>query len=139
MPEGQYTGSRKTYIYNSDNNETTYLIRTDETLGDIPGCGLTAATAATAEASDGRLPTGFRPRVVHWQGMLGDRMVRKELICGSTAATLYNTVTPTQLNIDGSTEGTTTGRRGEKVTFLSLPAAGDDDGGGAGDGGDGGV
>lgn len=126
MPEGQFTGSRKVYIYNSDNNEDTYLITTDETLGDLAEVGLTAATQATADASNGRLPTGFKPRVVYWQGELDDKVVRKKLICGSTAATAYNSVTPTNITIDG-VAGSTTGRRGERVTFLSLDV-GDDDG-----------
>lgn len=124
MPEGQFTGVRKTYIYNSDNNEATYLITTDATLGDLAGAGLTEATTATAAASKGQLPRGYKPRVVFWQGELNDRMVRKEIICGSTAAALYNSVAPQNLTVDG-VAGSTTGRRGEKVRFLKLaPAAG---------------
>lgn len=126
MPEGQFTGERKTYIYRTDNNEKKYLITTDATLGDLTGTGLVAAT--TANSTDASpTPKGFKPRVVYWQGELDDVVKRKKLICGTTAATYYNSDVSQSITVDG-VAGSTTGRRGERLTFPNLETA--DAGGG---------
>lgn len=129
MPEGQFLGERKVYVYTADDDEQ-YLIRTDGTLGDIAGTGLVAATSGTTA---GTLPSGIKPRVVFWQGELNDKIVRKQLVCNRNG-TLLTANKSTALEIDG-VQGATTGRRGEKQTFLRLPTGGD----GAGDGGGGGL
>lgn len=116
MPEGQFSGQRATYEYESDNG-TIYLISLDETLGSITGSGLGLADSSTTGIE---LPKRFIPRVVFWQGDLNGRVVRKSLVC-NTDGTLY-TAKSVALTIDG-VEGSTTGRRGEKFTFRKLPAA----------------
>lgn len=118
MPEGQFLGERAVYIYTADDDEE-YLIRTDKTLGDLTGTGLVAATSSTTA---GTLPSGIKPRVVFWQGELDDRIVRKELVCNRNG-TLLTANKSTSLTIDG-VQGATTGRRGEKQSFLRLPTGG---------------
>lgn len=115
MPEGQFSGIRKSYEYTSDLG-IKYLLTLDETLGSIAGTGLTEATTeTTADNAPGR----FEPRVVYWQGTLGTRTVRKQIVCGTSDGTLYNSNKSQALTIDG-TAGVTTGRKGEKISFLKL-------------------
>jgi hypothetical protein len=122
MPLGQFTGERKPYLYTSDGGDI-YLIQTDTTLGDIEECGLVAAT--TANVGDATTPPKrFKPRVTYWQGELDGKVVRKKLVCNRTSD-LTEATAPTAITIDGVV-GSTTGRRGEQLSFLALPA-GDDD------------
>lgn len=121
MPEGQYTGARKAYLYTPDSGDNTYLISTDETLGGLAGSGLVLATTANI-ANAQPAPKRFKPRVVFWQGVLDGRIVRKSIICGTTSATLYDSDSPQAVTIDG-VAGSTTGRRGERLSFLNLSAA----------------
>lgn len=122
MPEGQFTGARENYLYENDGG-TNYLITTDATLGGIDTNGLTVATSANA-ADANPAPKRFKPRVVFWQAELDGRIVRKEIICGDVTADLYASDTSQALTIDG-VAGFTTGRRGEKLSFLRLSAGGD--------------
>lgn len=115
MPEGQFSGARAGYEYINDEG-TTYLLTLDETLGGIAGAGLSAATSASTA---GGAPSRFTPRVVFWQGTLSGRTVRKSIVCNADGA-LY-TDTSQSLTVDG-VAGVTTGRRGEKITFVRLPA-----------------
>lgn len=117
MPEGQFSGSRTTYEYISDAG-TTYLLKLDTTLGGLAGTGLTVATTGTAGVNK---PLNFKPRVVYWQGVLNGNVVRKSLVC-SASSTLYESNVPVALTIDG-VAGSTTGRRGEQLSFASLAAA----------------
>lgn len=117
MPEGQYSGTRTTYEYTSE-NDVVYLLTLDTTLGDLSEAGLVAATSGTEGVSP---PKRFKPRVVFWEGVLGGRKVRKELVCEANS-TLYDSATSQALTIDG-VEGFTTGKKGEKFTFLKLGAA----------------
>lgn len=114
MAESQFTGSRAVYEYTADSG-TVYLLTLDETLGGITGTGLTRATTGTTGIN---APKRFEPRVVFWQGVLNGRIVRKSIVCNSSG-TLYNDVS-TALTID-EVDGSTTGRRGEKFTFVRLP------------------
>lgn len=120
MAEGQFTGARQNYIYEAD-GDSKYIITTDATLGDLAGTGLVVATSGNV-AGASPAPKRFEPRVVFWQGENGGRIVRKELICGTTEATLYNNDVSQALTIDG-VAGFTTGRKGEKLSFLRLGAA----------------
>lgn len=125
MPEGQFTGERAPYLYTADSGDI-YIIVTDKTLGDIPETGLIAAT--TGNVGDATsAPKRFKPRVSFWQGELDGRQVRKTLVTNG-GSDLISATTPTAITIDG-VAGATTGRRGEKITFMSLPAGGDDGGG----------
>lgn len=122
MPEGQFTGARASYIYATDaGNE--YLLTLDTTLATLAGTGLVAATTANAENAT-PAPKRFKPRIVQWQGTLNNKIVRKRIVCGTVDAELYADTTAAGLTIDG-VQGTTTGRRGEKLTYgsLSAPAA----------------
>ena len=120
MPEGQFTGQRGQYLYTSDSDDI-YIITTDKTLGDLAVCGLTPATQANA-ANASPAPKRFKPRVSFWQGTLNGRVVRKALVCNVTSD-LNEDTTPRAVTIDG-VAGSTTGRRGEKMSFVFLPAGG---------------
>jgi hypothetical protein len=115
MPEGQFSGSRASYEYTSDNG-TVYLLTLDETLGGLTETGLVAATQGTTGIEP---PKRFNPRVVFWQGELSGRQVRKQLVCNSNGSAYVDT--STAITVDG-VDGITTGRRGEKLTFTRLPA-----------------
>lgn len=116
MPEGQYSGIRKTYEYTADDGNI-YLLKLDETLGDLTECALSAATTATTGTAK---PLSFKPRIVYWQGTLNGRTVRKSLVCDPDA-TIYQSNTSQAVTIDG-VAGFTTGRRGEKFSFTILPS-----------------
>lgn len=126
MAEGQFTGKRAYYIYTAEGGRQ-FLIQTDKTLGDIANNGLVAANKTNA-ANIGFPPKRFQPRGVHWQGELNDSPVRKFIICGTSAASLYASVASVALTIDGVSGGTT-GRRGEKFSFVNLPDAPTEGGG----------
>lgn len=111
MPEGQFSGSRSKYEYVSDGG-TTYKLTLDDTLGSITDLGLTAAGPTSTGIPK---PTGFKPRVVFWQGTLSGVLKRKELVCSATS-TLYATESSSALTVDG-VAGEIVGRRGEKLTF----------------------
>lgn len=117
MPEGQYSGSRAAYIYESDTG-ARYILTLDTTLGDLPGTGLARAVSGNVAGATPK-PTGFKPRVVYWQGFLGEAVKRKKLVCSRTG-TLYASSTSTGLAIDGVT-GSTTGRRGEQLSYANIP------------------
>lgn len=117
MPEGQFLGARSNHIYTSDGGQE-YVLTTDATLGAIANNGLPLATTANG-ANAPRRPVGLRPRYVLWQGTLNGRTVRKKIICGTTDAALFAAVSSQALTIDG-TAGFTTGKVGERVTFLRL-------------------
>lgn len=111
MPEGQFSGSRAKYEYLSDSG-TIFKLTLDETLGNIEAAGLTVALPTSTAVNK---PTGFKPRVVFWQGTLNGDVKRKEIVCGRTS-TLYATDASQALTVDG-VAGVITGRRGEKLTF----------------------
>lgn len=117
MPEGQFSGVRKTYEYTSDTG-AVYLLTLDATLGDLTDNGLTPATQTTTGTP---APKRFEPRVVFWSGTLNGKEVKKNLICGSTSAPLYDLNISQAQTVDG-VAGITTGRKGEKLSFLRLPA-----------------
>lgn len=114
MAEGQYLGGKRTYLYVADDNNTYKILR-DRTLGDIGGADLEPATAAVPA---GRLPRRFEPRGVHWQStaLVGRNYARKFIICNRTG-TLYTSEDSVPLTIDGIA-GATTGRRGEVASYL---------------------
>lgn len=120
MPEGQYSGQRKSYVYESDAGKK-YLLLLDSTLASLANTGLVEATTENAAAAT-PAPKRFKPRVVFWQGTLNNRTVRKALVCGDVTATLYAKDTSQEITIDG-VAGSTTGRRGEKLSFVSLGQA----------------
>lgn len=114
MPEGQYTGSRKSYTYTSDDGQK-YRLVLDSTLAEVAGVNLPPSTQ-----TDGGFPKPirFKPRGVYWQGELDGTTRRKFLVC-NLPSTLYGASISTELTIDG-VAGKTTGRRGEKLSFPPL-------------------
>lgn len=120
MPEGQFTGTRSTYLYENDAG-TQYVLTLDDTLATLANTGLVAATTANAGTAT-PAPKRFKPRVVFWQGTLNGNLVRKSLVCGDVTASLYATATSTSVTIDGIA-GQTTGRRGEKLSYPAIPTA----------------
>lgn len=114
---GNTLGKRAKFIYTSDSGQA-YVMTLDEDLG-------TAAGLPQRDATNGgnavRRPTRFKPRVVFVEATIegeeeGDSYVaRKELVVNATSA-LYNTNSAATVTIDG-TEFTSTGRRGEKLSF----------------------
>lgn len=114
MPEGQFLGSRKAYVYTADDATSEYYILLDETLASLAGVSLPAYTGQTGVQP---LPKRFKPRIVYWES--NDGVYRKRITCGSGAATLYAANTSQTLTIDG-VDGRTTGRVGEKFSFVKL-------------------
>lgn len=119
MPIGQFTGSRQTYIYVADDNNS-YLLTMDETLGSIDGSGNTVATVANSADASNR-PVRFEPRGVHWQATAAPIGARKFIVCGDRTDDLYTAETSQAVTIDG-VAGVTTGRRGEQFTYARLSA-----------------
>lgn len=119
MAEGQFSGRRRPYLYTSDSGEV-FLLQKDETLGDLAGAGLVRATTGNI-GNASPVPKRFEPRGVYWQGELNDRVVRKFVVCAANG-TLYVGNVPQPLTIDG-VAGSTTGKRGEQLTFISIPPA----------------
>lgn len=114
---GNLLGPREKYVYVSDDLKS-YGYTTDEDLA-VAGLGpADAAPTVYNPASPpidycGSFPRGFRPRVVFVQDAAGNR---KELIAASPSADLYATNLAQNVTIDGVVF-TTTGRRGEKMSF----------------------
>jgi hypothetical protein len=115
MGLGQFSGSRDKYLYTSDSGKD-YVLTLDTDLV-IVGSGLTPydpLTNLTAVSA----PKGFRPRVVFWQataaGFVGKR---KALVAGNPADDLYSPDVPQTFSVDG-VAGTTTGKKGEKLSFI---------------------
>lgn len=118
MAEGQLLGPRKWYIYTLDDGTQQVVLLIDETLGDLAGTGLVEANTTTAAGLNVN-PRKFKPRVMFWQK--DGTGQRKEIVCGTKDASLYETASATALTIDGDA-GTITGRRGEKVSYPLVPA-----------------
>lgn len=114
MPEGQFSGTRATYEYTTEEGDV-YLLTLDTTLGGLPAAGLSVATATTTGTTP---PKRFKPRVVFWEGLISGRKVRKQLVCEADS-TLYSSVKSQALTIDG-VSGFTTGKKGERFSFAKL-------------------
>lgn len=110
MPEGQFSGARGKYAYESDGGET-YNLTLDTSLV-VAATGLAAAVAGTGTGK----PLNFKPRGVYWQATgAGFEGKRKFLVCAADAAA-YVANTRTAITIDG-VAGVTTGRRGEQFSY----------------------
>lgn len=120
MPEGQFTGGRQTFLYVSDDNNS-YLLLMDTTLGSIDGAGNTVATIANSADAQNR-PIRFKPRGVYWEATAAPVGARKFIICGDRAGDLYSAENSQAVTIDG-VAGVTTGRRGEHFTYTRLANA----------------
>lgn len=101
---GNKLGARGRYQYEDDAGNT-FAITTDNDLA--TAAGLTAAT------NQPRLPARFKPRGVYVEDATG---ARKFIKVGDVTSTLYASNAPQTVTIDG-VNFTTTGRKGEKVSF----------------------
>lgn len=119
MAEGQFLGKKGSYRYTADSG-SVYVIRRDQTLATVNGVDLPPAVAGDEGLS--ATPKGLKYRGVYWQGVLGDRLVRKFIICGSILSPLYEKDTSSDLIID-NVPGYTTGKRGEQLSFVRLALA----------------
>lgn len=107
---GNLLGERRYYEYIDDaGNGFKYL--TDQSLGQAVG--------ATENDTNPDLPRRFSPRILYAEGPNGER---KKVIVPTADNTAYARNTSTNLTIDGLTFSTT-GRRGEKVSFGANPPA----------------
>jgi hypothetical protein len=118
MAEGQYIGQKASYIYVSD-NLTSYAMYRDTDLALTTLTGLEPYTVGAPFANP--LPRGFQPRGVYWLGYIGQRAVRKFLICGTVDSPLYATDSSQAVTIDGIV-GFTVSRRGEKLRVIRRTA-----------------
>jgi len=119
MAEGSYLGSKGIYLY-EDDNAVSYLVRRDDTLASVPEAGLTPA--ADADLTKPELPKRLKMRYVNWTGKCDGVEVSKILYCNIDSPA-YAALGATTFNIDGSTDGSSTGRVGEKKSFLRLKGA----------------
>ena len=122
MAEGQFLGDKQIYVY-VDDTGVEYLVKLDKTLGDIPQLGM--QVAVSADLGKPTLPTGFKMRRILWSGLCEGKNRSKRLVC-SQASDAYSAVGSLEFNISDSTNGATTGRTGEKKTYIRLnqPVAG---------------
>lgn len=116
MAEGQFLGSKSVYVY-TDDSGVGYLVRMDSTLGSIPELGM--VPAVDADLTKPTLPKGFSTRKVLWEGTCEGTKRRKTLTANNTS-TAYLAPGSTAFDISGSTDGATTGRVGEKKSYLRL-------------------
>lgn len=123
MGEGQYTGKKKVYIYKTDAGTET-LVKLDETLGSISQLGLQLASTGDLKKP---VLVGVSPRKVHWQGEVGGLIKSKSLTCNPESSA-YKSDVSVAFEIDGSSKGGTTGRTGEKKTFIRIDNTNNDDG-----------
>jgi hypothetical protein len=114
---GNLLGNRAKYVYKADDNKN-YSVITDESLA-AAGTGAAAAAPSEFDAANppanygGRFPRGATVRVVFVEDSAGNR---KALTCFDPTSSLYQTNLAKEVEIDGTTF-TSTGRRGEKMTF----------------------
>jgi len=118
MAEGQFLGTKSVYVY-TDDSDVQYLVRMDSTLGALPELGMQAAV--DADLTKPTLPKGFSTRKVLWEGLCEGVKRRKTLTANKTSSA-YLAAGSTAFDISGSTNGATTGRVGEKKSYLRLPA-----------------
>lgn len=119
MPEGQFLGKKGSYIYTADSG-ALYVLQRDQTLATVTGADLPPATVNSDNLT--ATPRGLKYRGVFWQAELNGRIVRKFIICGSVLSPLYEKDVSSPLTIDG-VEGSTTGKKGEAVSFIRLAQA----------------
>lgn len=100
-------GPRGRYVYTTDTG-VNYTIETDVDLAAAAGLSAVGATEPPLK------PSNIKPRVVFVQATVGGRLLRRDLVVNADS-TLFTDSRQTA-TIDG-TAGTTTGRRGERVSF----------------------
>lgn len=106
MP-GNTLGTRKWFGYTSDTGET-YSFLTDNDLG--------VAAGATPDVSSPNFPRRFKPRVLFVQATIAGKIVSKSLIIPTADSSLFASSVSQSVTVD-TTAFTSTGRRGESVSF----------------------
>lgn len=104
---GNILGGRSYYQYQADDGSNYSLLLDDSNA---------AATGMVEDDSFPAPPRRFKPRVVFVERNLGARIARKELVVPTSANAAYATNTTSNITID-TLAYTTTGRRGEKLSF----------------------
>jgi hypothetical protein len=121
MPlDGNRLGPRERYVYATDDLTIAYIIETDQDLA-VAGTGAGAAAPDVYDPANPPAgvtlcpaPRRFQPRCVFIQDPTSG--ARKSLICFSPTANLYSSSQPQSVTID-ALAFTSTGRKGEKLTF----------------------
>jgi len=121
MPlSGNRLGPRQRYIYETDDLTIAYIITTDQDLA-VAGTGTGAGAPDVYDPENPPAgvtvcpaPRRFTPRQVFIQDAASG--ARKNLICFSSTADLYAASQPQTVTID-TLDFTTTGRKGEKLSF----------------------
>jgi len=107
-----FTGTRSAYVYTNDDGTTEYIIELNDLLASVTGTDL---EDYTGQAGAFPKPDRFEPRCVYWES--DDKVYRKKIVCGTTDSALYKPTTSQAVTVNG-VSGKTTGRVGEKITFL---------------------
>lgn len=116
---GNLLGPRGRYIYESDEPGKVYILQTDQDLA-VAGLGTGAAAPEAYDPQNPPVgveicppPRRFTPRTVFVENAGGNR---KSLIAFAASADLYASSQAQSVTIDTATF-TTTGRKGEKLSF----------------------
>lgn len=122
MADGNRTGPKKRYVYQTDVTDIVYVISRDVDLA-IAGFG--AAAAAPVEFDPENPPAGktvltppkrFSPRVVFIEST--NDGARKEMVAFDPTSNFYVSTQKQAIpDIDGDDTFETTGRKGEQLTF----------------------
>lgn len=117
---GNRLGPRARIIYESDEVGQVYILQIDASFI-VAGAGAGGSTPDIFDPTDPPAgvmicppPRRFKPRIVYAQSANGDAV--KEIVIASATGSLYATTLRKVVAIDGE-NFTTTGRRGEKISF----------------------
>lgn len=109
---------RLRYLYVSDTGKKFQVRLASDNV--VNGSGLTLINPASPPADLVGTIAPSKCRRVYAQATVDARLVRRPLICGDAAGTLYKSDLPQQVSISGfsdSVKFVTTGRRGEKFSI----------------------
>lgn len=111
---------KEKYVYTDDSGKSFIVTLASDDVFSNSGLSIYNPTSPPAGGTNGRI-SPKRCRAVYAQGIVTvdttSRTVRKRFVCGVTSS-LYESNTPQQIAYLGTTNNlTTTGRRGEKITF----------------------
>lgn len=118
---GNRLGGKGKFLYLTDDTTVGYVMRRDTDLA-VAGFGVGANAPVPYDAANppagvtsiGPVPRGFKPRVVHLEDSVSG--ARKAMICFDPSSSMYQSTTAQTVDIDGLSF-TSTGRRGEQLTF----------------------
>ncbi len=106
--------SKLSYVYTDDTGKTySITLASDDVLSNS---GLTVYDPANPPTNYAGKLAPWRCRRVNAQGTSNNKTIRRRLVCGTVNAGLYASNLKQTVTISGVSM-TTTGRRGEKITF----------------------